>query len=183
MAGKPARTGRKRPKSDLKSMKIAARHNIDARVAAKAASGRVIQMILRPQERPHGRAESSIRPQADLAFFNFAFGRHHGHVDRKASWRSSTDHASLGWPCNLHWLNHACRGRSTLVAYCNSRVQGCQARASGLTNRSSRRCFATRLNSIVRLLTVMASAERCRDDWCNRPSGFLGSRGGSFLAG
>ncbi|MCD9048161.1 hypothetical protein, partial [Luteimonas sp. MHLX1A] len=45
---KPARTGRKRPKSDLKSMKIAARHNIDARVAAKAASGRVIQMILRP---------------------------------------------------------------------------------------------------------------------------------------
>jgi hypothetical protein len=45
MAGKPARTGRKRPKSDLKSMKIAARHNIDARVAAKAASGRVIQMI------------------------------------------------------------------------------------------------------------------------------------------
>ena len=108
-----------------------------------------LNSIVRPQERPHGRAESSIRPQADLAFFNFAFGRHHGHVDRKASWRSSTDHASLGWPCNLHWLNHACRGRSTLVAYCNSRVQGCQARASGLTNRSSRRCFATRLNSGV----------------------------------
>ncbi|WP_238762214.1 hypothetical protein, partial [Pseudomonas aeruginosa] len=44
--GKPARTGRKRPKSDLKSMKIAARNKVDAHEAAKAASGRVIQMIL-----------------------------------------------------------------------------------------------------------------------------------------
>ncbi|WP_238762239.1 hypothetical protein, partial [Pseudomonas aeruginosa] len=58
--GKPARTGRKRPKSDLKSMKIAARNKVDAHEAAKAASGRVIQMI------PKGLRERSEQAESKL---------------------------------------------------------------------------------------------------------------------
>ena len=68
--------------------------------------------------------------------------------------------------------------------------QGVQAELASLQQKRGRKSlprvclhYASRLNSGVRPLTVMASAERCRVDWRSRPSCILGSRGGSFLAG